>query len=122
MSITDLPAWQDKLATALDVGAVLQVADEFLSEWTPEELDHLPFGYLPPPMTHADEVSGYALLLLQLQYKCLAEGKELEAMANFFAAAASRLSEIFAALEAARRRIVLTNPHFTWNRSKTLPT
>ncbi len=122
MPITDLAAWQDKLAKALDVGAVLQVADEFLSEWTSAEFERLPFGYLPPPMTHADEISGYALMLLQLRYKCLAEGREMEAMSDFFSAAASRLSDIFATLEAARRRIVLTSPDFNWKRSRTLPT
>lgn len=108
----DVPAWQARLAKALDVGAVLQVANEFLSEWTVSELEKLPFGCLPPPMTHADEVSGYALTLLQLQYKSLAEGAEMEEMATFFAAAATRLSEIYVELEAARRRIIRTGPHF----------
>jgi hypothetical protein len=108
----DLKAWQARLASALDVGAVLLVAHEFISEWTAEELHRLPHGCFPPPMTHADEVSGYALTLLQLQYKCLAEGEEMETMTAFFATAAGRLSEICAELEAARRRIIRTSPHF----------
>src|SRR5690242_369470 len=47
----DLKAWQARLASALDVGAVLLVAHEFLSEWTAEELHRLPHGCFPPPMT-----------------------------------------------------------------------
>jgi len=108
----DVNAWQARLAKALDVGAVLQIAQEFLSEWTVPELEKLPFGCLPPPMTHADEVSGYALTLLQLQYKTLAEGSEMDTMAAFFAAAATRLSEICVELEAQRRRIIRTSPQF----------
>ena len=108
----DLKAWQARLASALDVGAVLHVAQDFLAEWSAEELNRLPLGCFPPPMTHADEVSGYALTLLQLQYKSLAEGEEMETMATFFAAAAGRLSAIYVELEAARRRIIRTSPHF----------
>ena len=108
----DIKAWQARLASALDVGAVLHVAQDFLSEWTAEELHRLPLGCLPPPMTHPDEVSGYALTLLQLQYKNLAEGEEMETMATFFATAAGRLSEIYAELEATRRRIIRTSPRF----------
>ena len=106
----DLKAWQARLAAALDLGAVLLVAQEFLREWTIEELDRLPAGCFPPPMTHADEVSGYALTLVQLQYKSLAEGDELEKMATFFAAATTRLSEIYAELEATRRKVIRTSP------------
>jgi hypothetical protein len=108
----DIEAWQARLASALDVGAVLLIAQDFLGEWTPQELHRLPAGCFPPPMTHADEVSGYALALLQLQYKSMAEGEEMETMSRFFAAAANRLSEICADVEATRRRIVLTNQYY----------
>ena len=107
--------WQLRLRNALDVGAVLEVARDFIGDWSAEELHRLPHGCQPPPMTHAEEVADYALTLIQTQYKTLAEGNELERMATFFAHASARLSVIATNAEALGRRVALTNLYFDVN-------
>ena len=99
--------WNAKLNEAHSVEGVLRVVSEFLSGWTPEELEVLPADCRPPTMKHADDVAAYALDLVQRHMKDdSSDPAAVHAMANFFVAASTRASQIVAAIarKAAFRR------------------
>jgi len=77
---------------------VVQNCVDFLSNWTSEQRARLPEPSRPPlAMSTAAHVNVYALQLAQDRLLNDRPIDELDAMASYFAAAASRLSHLLAA-------------------------
>ncbi len=95
--------WQNAIASAARKSDVVAVARHFLSSWSPEQIAALPRNCRPGEMNEAEDVADYAFILVSEE--CAADqSPALKAMASFFAAASTRLSEISAPKD------------FTWRR------
>jgi hypothetical protein len=98
--------WQERLHAAGAPEGIVAVAKQFLASWKPTELATLPAECRPPIMGNADDLGVYAFTLAR--YMRLHDHDErVERMAEFFACAQYRVSEVLA-LGAHR----LPAPHF----------
>jgi hypothetical protein len=103
-------AWQQRLNEATTTEDVMWVVRDFLSEWTPGQLQDLPEECRPGRLVDADDVAIYALTLVQKQ--CADDPAQVlrpvHDMATFFIAASQRISQILAH---AAYRTATTNVH-----------
>jgi hypothetical protein len=88
--------WIQRLQGARDATAVLTIATDFLFKWKPAELAELPGDCKPPVIHTADDISAYAYTLGQARCKDDQLLPQLNEMAVFFAAASTRLSQLYA--------------------------
>jgi hypothetical protein len=86
--------WQVRLFEAREVQAVIWVIKDFLATWPPEEIRALPPACVPGRIRDADDVALYAFHLVNAQFESSLERPQLDRMAGFMAAAASRLSQL----------------------------
>ena len=87
-------SWHHLLDVAEDEGEILARLREFISSFTPYEIETLPAEVRPPKLMDARDVSGYAFELLQFGM-----GKEqapdlVHAFSDVFGYASSRLSRL----------------------------
>jgi hypothetical protein len=76
---------------------VVQLCVKFLSEWGAERRRALPTGCEPPFNMHTvAHVMDYAFQLVQTRLHEERPSEELDTMATFFAAAATRLAQLLA--------------------------
>jgi hypothetical protein len=108
MSTTD---WTQRLKGVRSSEDVVWIAQEYLATWSPERIEGLAPNCRPARMSDADDVSLFAFTLVQEQCRAGVHSAELQAMANFFAAAASRISQILAHA----KRETTSRQHFTGN-------
>ena len=87
--------WQGRLSDAGSADDVVAIARDYLALWSPEELALIPQDLRPAKLVDADDVSGYALALVQAR---MARGTAGEAVVhkigNFFGSASLRLSQL----------------------------
>ena len=106
----DQRLWQQRLTQSSTTEEVLGVVRDFLSGWTPEQLESLPEECRPGRLVDADDVAIYALTLAQKQ--CADDPAEVlrpvHDMASFFITASQRVSQILAH---AAHRAATTNVH-----------
>ena len=88
--------WQARLTQAISTDDVLGAIRDFLSEWTPEDIDELPAECRPGHMSDVDDVAIYALTLAQKQCTAVEVAPRLQVMADFFIAASQRISQLLA--------------------------
>lgn len=88
-------SWQDRLASAFHEAQVVDVARDFLAQFSPEEIASLPEACRPGKLVDGDDVTEYALLLVQ--HRCQ-EGEgptyAIYRLTNFFSNATLRLSQV----------------------------
>ena len=108
----NLQEWNIRLAEALTTEDVLWVLRDFLSRWTPEQIEELPEDCRPGRFNDADEVSEYAFKLVQKQCRVDAfTSPRLHTMASFVASAAQRMSQIAAFMAHLRSTDKAVLPH-----------
>lgn len=89
------PEWLAWVQAAPDSAEVVKLCLKYLAQWSPEQLEVLPKDLRPPLAIHTPEnVSDYAYVLVRARLKDPQPSAELNAMATFFAAAATRLSQL----------------------------
>ena len=87
--------WVDVVRSRRAATEVVHTCVGFLSHWTAEQRAKLPESCQPPlTMTNDAQVSAYALRLAQARLLEARPGAELDAISAFFAAAATRLSQL----------------------------
>jgi hypothetical protein len=87
--------WVSAINSASTGADVVQLCVNFLSEWPAQERGALPQGCEPPFSMHTvAHVMDYAVRLVQARLRDEQRSEELDAMATFFAAAATRLSQL----------------------------
>ena len=92
--------WNSSLDDATTADAVTSICDRFVTAWTFQELGQLPAACQPNDVVETDDVSPYALKLVErLGERDAAAAPMLHRMSTFFSKAALRLAQI-AALEA----------------------
>ena len=87
--------WQGRLSEAGTAAEVLRVAREFVARITPGELQQIPEECRPTKIVDEDDISRYALILVQRS--CAGDrmaDRQLQRMASFFTRAALRLAQI----------------------------
>ncbi len=96
--------WRVELKAAATDKDVLNVARDYVALLAGEHLEDLPRGLRPGPLSNCEEISEWALKLVQASLSLApneAGVAHLRDMGEFFAAASARLSEIHSR---ARRR------------------
>lgn len=93
-AVTQL-GWHGRLNDARSAEEVVAIARDYLALWSPEELALVPPELRPGKLVDADDVSAYALSLVQAQ---MARGTPGEAVVhkigNFFSSASLRVSQV----------------------------
>lgn len=90
--------WISLVNNASSGADVVQLCVNFLSEWSGAQRRALPKGCEAPfKMNTAAHVMDYAFELVQARLREEHPSEELDTMATFFAAAATRLSHLLAA-------------------------
>jgi hypothetical protein len=87
--------WQDRLSGAATEGEVVSVARDYVAQFTPEEISHLPEACKPTKIVDWRDVSEYALTLMR--HHCDdGEGSTspIHRLSAFFSNASVRLSQI----------------------------
>ena len=90
-----LDGWEGRLHEASTREEVVSVAREFVARWSPAELAALPVESLPAKIVDDEDVSQYALRLMQRS--CAGDRMDdgpLQHLASFFNHASSRLAQI----------------------------
>ncbi|HYC36498.1 MAG TPA: hypothetical protein VEC19_08765 [Usitatibacter sp.] len=90
-----VPTWQRRLRETSTPAEVIEVAREFVASWGPEEMAELPPACRPRKLVDAEDVSSYALALVQ--HSCAADhlgDSALQRMAAFFTSAAQQISHL----------------------------
>ena len=102
--------WNLRLSGAHSTGEVVALSREFIAQWTPAELAHLPEACRPHPsrVTDADDIALYAFLLVRADRKVGQYNPRLTTFAAFFTAGSARLAEIAAAATEPRIRLFAT--------------
>lgn len=87
--------WQERLANTDTEGDVVSVARDYIAQFTPEEVSHLPDACKPTKVVDGNDVSDYALTLVR-QHCDDGEGSmsPIHRLAAFFSNASVRLTEI----------------------------
>ena len=89
------PDWLVLVGAAPDPTEVVKISLTFLSKWTSDQRGSLPKSLQPPLAIHTPQnISDYAFALVQGRLKDAHPTAELDAMTSFFAAAATRLSQL----------------------------
>ena len=88
--------WQVRLLGAHTAEEVLWVVKDFIAGWSPEEIRCLPRDCRPGKVRDAEDVGLYAFQLVNAQFESSVEQAQLDRMAGFMTAAASRLSQLLA--------------------------
>ena len=88
--------WRGRLNEAATADAVVAVCNDYLAAWSPEGLTRLPKDFVPARLADVEDVSKYALQLLQRQLAAEPGFVEIQEMAEFFVAASQRLSQVLA--------------------------
>src|SRR5438105_4285618 len=90
-----LQEWNTRLSETASAEDVLWVVRDFLSQWTPEQLDDLPSDCRPRQMPRADAIVEYAMQLRHAQVKAEdVVASRLDTMTTFFGLASQRLAQI----------------------------
>ena len=88
-----LAPWTNRLQSAREPEAIATVAREYLAGWTPERLASMP---RLPVISSPEDISSTAVMLMQRMYADLEGNPDLVELAEFYAAASRRLSEVIA--------------------------
>ena len=87
--------WHGRLSEAGCVEDVVAIARDYLALWSPEEIAQIPDELRPGKLVDADDVSGYALALVQAQMGRGTPGEAVvHKIGNFFGSASLRLSQL----------------------------
>lgn len=87
--------WHGRLGEAGTAEDVVAIARDYLALWSPEELALVPPELRPGKLVDADDVSAYALALVQAQMGRGSPGEAVvHKIGNFFGSASLRLSQI----------------------------
>lgn len=87
--------WNSRLDEATTADAVTTLCDRFVTAWTFHELGQLPAACQPNDVVETDDVSPYALKLVErLGERDAAAAPMLHRMSTFFSKAALRLAQI----------------------------
>ena len=90
-------SWQDRLESALTEGEVVVVAKDFVAQFSPQEIESLPEPCRPGKFFDANDITGYAFMLVRNHCEERAEAVDLvDKLATFFSNASIRLSQIMA--------------------------
>jgi hypothetical protein len=90
-------SWQDRLDDASTEGDVVVVAKDFVAQFSPQEIQSLPGLCRPGKFFEANDITGYAFLLVRDNCEDSAERADLvHKLADFFASASIRLSQVLA--------------------------
>jgi len=93
-SISSL-GWHGRLGEAASADDVVAIARDYLALWSPEELALIPQDLRPGKLVDADDVTGYALALVQARMGRGTPGEDVvHKIGNFFGSASLRLSQI----------------------------
>ncbi|HUP30816.1 MAG TPA: hypothetical protein VM122_11620 [Usitatibacter sp.] len=90
--------WQDRLNFASSEAEVVEVAKDFIAQFTPEEIHELPEACRPGKFFDANDVTSYAFALVR--HNCDGDARVsvlVHKMVAFFSEASIRLSKIMAA-------------------------
>lgn len=87
-------SWHHLLDVAEDEGEILARLREFISSFTPYEIETLPAELRPPKLMDARDVSGYAFELGQFRAGQAHVPELVHAFSDMFGYAASRLSHL----------------------------
>ena len=89
--------WHGRLNEAMTAENVVTIARDYTAQWSPRELADLPPDLRPGKIVDADDVTAYALALVQAQ---MGRGSPSESvlhrMGAFFSSASLRLAQIMA--------------------------
>ncbi|HUP30397.1 MAG TPA: hypothetical protein VM122_09510 [Usitatibacter sp.] len=86
--------WHGRLSEASTQDAVVGVVQDFVSILADSELDELPTGCRPGPMTNAQQVTVFALMLAHRHDGDPKTAPALHRVATFFTKAALRIYQI----------------------------
>ena len=86
--------WQRRLNDAATKEEVVAVANDFLAQWTPEDMALIPDDCQPHPMEDTDQINSYALKLARRDTIAPGHVSALHRMATFFTKAALRVFQI----------------------------
>ena len=87
--------WQGRLSEASSADDVVAIARDYLAQWSPEELAVVPQPLRPGKLVDADDVSGYALALVQAQMGRGTPGEGvIHKIGLFFGSASLRISQL----------------------------
>jgi len=90
-----LQEWNTRLGEASSADEVLWVVRDYLSRWTPQQLEDLPADCRPGQMAHPQAIADYAMQLQHAQSRSDdIVASRLYTMATFFGLAAHRLAQI----------------------------
>ena len=90
-------SWHGRLNDAVTEEDVVMIARDYVALWGPEEIGQMPVDLRPNKIVDADDVSAYALSLVQAQMgRGLAAESEVHKMGAFFSSATMRLAQIMA--------------------------
>ena len=96
-----MPAtWQERLSSARTEAEVVDVARDYVAQFTPEEIAALPGPCQPRKMVDAEDISEYAVTLVR--HHCddgQGSTTPIHRLAAFFSNASARVSEILQAGE-----------------------
>jgi hypothetical protein len=87
--------WQDRLRSAETESEVVQVARDFLAEFSPNELALLPEPCRPPRIVDGNDITDYAFDLIR--HRCddgVGAEYAVHRLSSFFSGATSRLAQI----------------------------
>src|SRR2546421_8492206 len=88
--------WQARLQHAIKPADVVSISNEYIASWPAPAIAKLPADCRPDFSSEPDEVASMAFRLVQQQRLYSNNSSELDRMANFFADASARLSQIIA--------------------------
>jgi len=90
--------WVSTIHGATSAPEVVKLCAGYLALWGPDLRARLPESCQPPPAMKSEaNVSSYAFHLVHERLRLPRPSAELDAMATFFAAAATRLAQLLAA-------------------------
>ena len=88
-------SWQDRLDDATSVHDVVEVARDYLATWDHHEIAALPEPCRPGKIVDENDITSYALLLVQNECEHNTPAVALmQKMATFFSNASVRVTEI----------------------------
>jgi hypothetical protein len=107
---TSPSGWQRRLSEASSPEDVVGIANEFLAQWSQEELAQLPVDCAPAAMVDAGQLTDYALKLAHRHTIGSGDLSAMHRMATFFTKAALRVYKIDEIVGAMRDREEVERP------------
>ncbi len=96
-------SWQDRLDSASTEGDVVNVAKDYVAQFSPQEIESLPELCRPGKFFVANDIADYAFLLFRNHCEDKVETAALvDKLSGFFSNATIRLSQIMAHSNAAQ--------------------